>query len=421
MTVISESEAVMRLRDGKLKVHELEGTLGVSVSDAAAMRRKFLTSESGGVKLEHTGNFSINLEQTLGRNIESAIGCIQIPVGIAGPVVIHGEEVAGERLHVPLCTHEGALVASVNRGFRALNESGGAKVRIVRDGMTRAPAFVAKDLESAVAFSEFIEKNFKDVKKIFEKDAEYLHLKGIRCWILGRTVFVRFTADTADAMGMNMMTLATTRTCGWLEKKVHGVKCSVVSGNLCVDKKPSAMNLIEGRGKTVIAEARISRKVLSAVLKTTPERLLDAYFRKVCLGSSLSASIGLNSHSANIVAAIFLATGQDAAQIVESSIAITTVEPDGDGVYVSVTLPSLEVGTVGGGTHLPTQKEMLELLKCLPDSGKSRKPGASAKRLAEIIAAAVLAGEISLLASLAEGTLASSHEKLGRGEFKGKL
>jgi len=421
VTSIKESEVVRSIRSGKLRHHELESKLGFRVSDAAALRRKFLEEETK-TKLEHVGRFSINLEPTLARNIESAIGCVQIPVGIAGPVKIHGKEVMkDERVYIPLCTLEGALVASVNRGCRAINESGGANARIVRNGMTRAPAFVARNLETAADFAEFVEKNFSDIKKIFEKDAEYLHLTGVRSWIVGRTVFVRFTADTADAMGMNMMTLATTRTCKWLEAKASGIKCSVVSGNLCVDKKPSAMNLIEGRGKTVIAEVRLSRKVISSVLKTTPESILDSYFRKVCLGSSLSVSLGLNSHSANVVAALFLATGQDAAQVVESSMAITTVEPDGDDVYFSVTLPSLEVGVVGGGTSLPTQKEMLGILKCVPDSSIKTKPGASAKRLAEIIATAVLAGEISLLASLSEGTLASSHEKLGRGEFKGKL
>ena len=416
---VAVADAEKLLRSGRLKHYEIEKRLGLSVSDAARVRREYLGSRTG-AKLSHVGSFSIDLEPTLGRNVESAIGCAQIPVGIAGPVLIRGKQVKNENVFIPLCTHEGALVASVNRGCHAINLSGGARVQVVGNAMTRAPAFVAKDLESATKFVDFVRKNKQKLRAVFEKGAKYLKFSNARCWIVGRTVFVRFAANTSDAMGMNMMTLAVTRTSEWLERQIKNVRLSAISGNLCVDKKPSAMNLIEGRGKTVIAEASIPKTVLKKVLKTTPKKLLDVYFRKVNLGSALSASLGFNAHAANTIAAMFLATGQDAAQIVESSMAMTTIEPEvdgGGGVYVSVTIPSLEVGAVGGGTALPTQRELLHLLGCVP----GKKPGQASERLAEIIATAVLAGELSLLAALAEGTLSASHEKLGRGAWKGKL
>jgi len=216
-------------------------------------------------------------------------------------------------------------------------------------------------------------------------------------------------------MGMNMVTIASERMARYIIEHNSDLSLVALSGNLCTDKKPGSINWLLGRGKSVIAEAFIERKILENRLKVTPREIVDVNNRKNILASAFAHAYGLNAQIANIVAAIFLATGQDAGQLTESSMGITYAEETGEGLYLSVYLPSLEVGTVGGGTHLPTQREALRLIGC---EGGGEKPGNNAKKLAEVIASTCLAGELSLLSALAKNELAKAHEKLGRAKTK---
>jgi hydroxymethylglutaryl-CoA reductase (NADPH) len=237
-------------------------------------------------------------------------------------------------------------------------------------------------------------------------------LRGVKPYIVGNNLYLRFEFETGDAMGMNMVTIASEEIMKVIEEHFPDVKYLALSGNLCVDKKPNAMNFINGRGKTVIAEAIIPREIVEKKLKTTPELIAEVNYRKNLVGSAQAGSYGFNAHFANIVGAIFLATGQDEAQITEGSHGITLAEvtPEGD-LYISVTMPSLEIGTVGGGTRVATQREALSIMGV---AGGGDPPGANAKKFAEIIAGAVLAGELSLLAAIAAKHLAKAHKELGR-------
>jgi len=403
------SEVLDKLLKREIKLYEVESLVG-DVNKAAEIRRLFL-EETLGVELKNIGYYSMDLNVTAKRNIESPIGVGQIPMGIAGPLKVKGDYADGE-YYVPLCTTEGALVASVNRGCSAITESGGARAKIIRDYMARAPLFITPSVEHAYKLVQWVREHRKEIEEVFNSVDPYVKLMDVQPWIVGRNVWLRFTANTFDAMGMNGVTLACDRTGRFIEESVKFARMVSLSGNLCTDKKPSAINWLLGRGKTVVAEAVIKREVVMEKLKTTPEDAADVCIRKNLLGSGLAHAYGLNAHVANIVAAIFIATGQDCAQVVESSMAITTAEVTSEGdLYVSVTLPSLEVGTVGGGTGLPTQREALAIMGC---AGPGNPPGSNAKKFAEIVAAACLAGEVSLLSALAAGHLAQAHARLGR-------
>jgi len=380
---------------------DLRGYL--SVSD----RRKGV-EDNIGVSLKNIGNYSINEEIASSRNCENMIGVTQIPIGIAGPLKIKSEFFK-EEFFLPLATTEGVLVASVSRGCKAITLSGGANVLSKKIGITRAPVFVVENILEGKKFADWVHANFDQLKKIAEDTSSHLKLLEIKAISMGRNVYLRFRFDSHDAMGMNMATIAVTKSAEFIEKKVH-VKCVAVSGNMCVDKKPNFLNFIEGRGYMVSAEALIPKKLVKTVLKAEINEIIEVYQRKIVYGSALSGSIGSNAHFANILAAIFAATGQDLAHVAECSIGTTTIETVKDSLYASVYLPDLAVGTVGGGTGLETQKEALSIMGVAGgDNGKN------ARKFAEIIGGAVLAGEISLLASLAEGSLASVHKRLGRG------
>lgn len=407
-------EAVKKIVKGEIKFYKIEEILNNDVN-LAAKSRVLALEKIYRIKLDYIPNYTIDLNLTYGRNIENAIGCVQVPLGIAGPLLVNGEYAKGT-FYVPLATTEGALVASVNRGCSAITASGGAKVKIFRDSMARAPLFETPSIDHAMRMVRWVKENYEDIKKIFEAGSRFTKLLDIETWIVGRYVWLRFKSKTGDAMGMNMVTLASDRASKYIIEHLKFPKLISLSGNLCVDKKPSAVNWLLGRGKTVVAEAKIKKEIVRDKLKTTPELIVKVNIEKNLLGSGLAHAYGLNAHVANIVAAIFLATGQDLAQIVESSMAITIADITEEGdLYISVTLPSLEVGTVGGGTHLPTQREALRILGC---EGSGDPPGTNSRKLAEIIAATSLAGELSLLSALAAGHLARAHEKLGRGRRK---
>src|SRR3989339_164087 len=332
---------------------------------------------------------------------ENKIGATSLPLGIAGPLKISSFAEASEdrqNYFIPLATTEGALVASVSRGCKAINLSGGTTSIVENVGVTRGPVYETSGLQESFTFKKWLENNFELIKIEAEKTSSHLELLKFETSIVGNNVFVRYYFDTGEAMGMNMVTIATRAINQFIETKTK-VKCLSVSGNFCVDKKPAWSNFLNGRGKKVWAEVTLKKEIVSDVLKTTSEKFYNVWLSKCMIGSVMNGSLGFNSHFANIVAAFFAATGQDLAHTVEGSMGITTskVLKNGD-LYVSVYLPAVMIGTVGGGTTLKTKQEALSII------------GAKTSiELVEVLGSAVLAGEISLLASLSDGTLAETH------------
>lgn len=374
-------------------------------------RRKYLETVTN-TKINHISNFSFPEEQVQNHNIENLIGVAQTPLGIAGPLKINGSYANGD-FYLPLATTEGALVASISRGCKAISLSGGTEVIVENAGVTRAPVFKTKGINESKKFIAFVEKNFLMIKKIAETTSSHLKLLHLNPYMAGNNVWLRFSFATGDAMGMNMATIATEKIVKEFIEAQTKVKCISLSGNLCVDKKPSWLNFLEGRGKKVWVEAIIKKDIVAEILKTTSDKIDEVVRRKILYGGIISGSLGFNAHAANILAAIFLATGQDLSHVVEGSMAVTTTEITAGDLQISCYLPDLMIGTVGGGTGLPTQKESLSILG-IPDP--KLKTGEQVLKLAEIIASAVLAGELSLLAALANGDLAIAHEKLGRSK-----
>ncbi|VVB61240.1 3-hydroxy-3-methylglutaryl-coenzyme A reductase [uncultured archaeon] len=408
----SNEDVLKQLLAGKLKMHELDEK--VPPQESVELRRKFV-EEKTKTELRSMSSFSFDISAVSSRNTENIIGAVHVPVGIAGPIKISGEFAKGE-FYIPLATTEGALVASINRGCRAISESGGTTAVILSNKMARAPVFKSSGIKHSREISGWVKSHFDELKKVAASTTKFGELTGEKTWIVGKNVYVRFEFDTKDAMGMNMVTIASEEMAKLIEKETKA-KCISVSGNMCIDKKPSALNLIEGRGKTVLAEAVIKRDTVQNVLKTTPEDIVELNYRKNLVGSALAGSLGFNAHFANIIAAAFIATGQDPAHIADGSVGITTAELDGKNLYISVYIPSLNVGTVGGGTGLATQKEALSIMGC---AGATSRPGENSKKFAEIIASAVLAGELSVLAAQASGQMTRAHIALGRGKKDGK-
>ncbi|MFP3216177.1 MAG: hydroxymethylglutaryl-CoA reductase (NADPH), partial [Vulcanisaeta sp.] len=356
---VSINDLITRIERGELKLHELDKILGDS-NKATEVRRAYIEKVTG-VKLENVGKSVIDFNTVVGRNIENTIGAVQVPVGIAGPLRVIGDYANGY-YYIPLATTEGALVASINRGAKIVTESGGARSKVLNDGMTRAPVFVVPSVVDAVEFVNWVNEHFNDIKSVAESTSRHARLVSIQPFIVGNNVWLRFKFTTGDAMGMNMVTIAVDRAAKYIMNNFPKARLVALSGNMCVDKKANAVNFLLGRGKTVVSEVVIPREVLSK-WGVTAKDVAEVNYRKNLLGSALAHSYGFNAHFANIIAAIFIATGQDVAQVVESSMGITWMEPlDNGDLYVSVTLPSLEVGTVGGGTGLPTQRELLQML-----------------------------------------------------------
>jgi hydroxymethylglutaryl-CoA reductase (NADPH) len=289
-------------------------------------------------------------------------------------------------------------------------------VRVDDVGITRAPVFRTSGIVQTRELVRWVEEHEGEIRRRAEAESKFLRLLEIRPQAMGTTVFLRFRFSSGDAMGMNMATIACDRVIQELIEPETGVECVSLSGNYCVDKKPAWVNFQEGRGKRVFAEVALDRNVLEKTLKTTARALVEVQYRKNLMGSIAAGSMGFNAHYANILAALFIATGQDPAQVAESAVGVTAIEPRGpEGVVASVYLPDLPLAAVGGGTGLETQREALALLGVEPDG---ERPGAAVWRLAEIVGAAVLAGELSLLAALSSRDLARAHEQLGRSGAK---
>ena len=403
--MVNEREIIDKLKTGEIKLREIEKYTD-NIDQAVAIRRKFVEEVSNS-KIEHLSNYSIDMESASKKNIEQPIGAVQIPVGIAGPLKINGDYAQG-KFYVPLATSEGALIASINRGCSSITGAGGATTRIIDDKMTRAPVIKAKSLTHAIEIKTWIENNFKELKKAAEVTTRHGKLIKIDpVIVVGRYVYPRFVFTTGDSMGMNMVTIATEAALSLLSHKT-GAHVIASSGNVCVDKKPSALNLVEGRGKSIVAEVVIPKEIVVKKLKSTPEAVVEVNTSKNLVGSAISGSMGFNSQYANMIGAIFLATGQDEAHIVEGSLGITTASEDENGdLYFSVTLPDVPLATIGGGTSLDTARECLEIMGVYGNE--------KVHKFAEIVAGTVLAGELSVLAALAAGHLARAHKELGRG------
>lgn len=395
-----------KLKTGEVGFHKIDKKPD---TDAAIELRRAAVSELTGLEFSHIKHYSFDIEKVTDRNIENMIGAVQVPLGVAGPLRINGDFANGE-FYIPLATTEGALVASAHRGCSVITACGGANVRIFDDKMTRAPVFMAKDVIGAKKLVEWVKENFERLKEKAEATTRFGKLLSIEPFVAGRSVFLRFAYDTKDAMGMNMVTIATDAAADLILSE-NDAELVALSGNMCTDKKPAAINAITGKGKTVSADVVLNREIIREKLKTTPEKMAEVNYRKNLVGSARAGSLGFNAHAANIAAAMFIACGQDAAHVVEASNAMTLMELTDDGLYCSVTLPSLAVGTVGGGTGIGAQHECLSMLGA---AGAGDPPGANSKKLAEIVAAAVLAGEISLIGALAARHLAKAHAELGR-------
>jgi hydroxymethylglutaryl-CoA reductase (NADPH) len=366
-------------------------------------RQKFVEKFTG-VKLNHLTNYSFDPHITNG-NIENFTGIAQVPIGFAGPIQINGEYAKGKFL-IPLATSEGTLVASYNRGIKLLNLCGGVKTTVVGDAMQRAPVFVFEDARQSREFVRWVNANFEKIKEEAESTSRVAKLEYIDPYLAHKFVFLRFNFTTGDAAGQNMVGRATFAACSWILDKYPGVQHFYLESNLATDKKASQINIMRTRGKRVTAEAIIKRDVLIQQMRVEPENL--AYHLGVSnIGAILSGANNNGAHSANAITAIFIATGQDVANVSESSAGVLYSEltPEKD-FYVSITIPSLIVATYGGGTGLATQRECLELMGCF---GKGK-----VNKFAEIVAGVVLAGELSLGAAISSLDWVSSHEKYGR-------
>ncbi len=372
--------------------------------EAAAERRAFIEAKTG-ARLEHVCGHSIDPAVTRG-NVENFLGCAQVPIGLAGPLRVCGEHVE-EDVYVPLATAEGTLVASYNRGMRILTEAGGVKTTIHERYMQRAPVFHFHDARGARDFALWLDGAMDKIAAAAEATSSVARLSHIERYAVGPMLHVRFNYETGDAAGQNMAGKATEAACKWIAQAYPGGARYTLSGAMDTDKKHSQLNVLHSRGARVIAEARIPSSLLRERVGADAEGLFRARLNSFA-GSVMAGSANNGMHAANALAALFIATGQDAANVAESHAAMTYVrlEDGGETYYWSITLPALIAATFGGGTHLPTQAECLDILGC---RGKGK-----VGRFIEICAATVLAGEVSLAGAVVAGDWVDSHEKLGR-------
>jgi hydroxymethylglutaryl-CoA reductase (NADPH) len=370
-------------------------------------RQQFIRDTTG-ARLDHIGRYSFDPQVTRG-NIEHFTGAAQVPLGFAGPLLVHGQHAQGE-YYVPLATSEGTLVASYNRGMKVLHRSGGVKCAVVADNMQRAPVFIFQDAASAARFAGWVSENKAAIKAAADATDPFVQMDYIDPYLSNAFAFLRFNFKTGDAAGMNMVGKATFSACNWILQHcdVVDVRQFYLESNFATDKKASMVNIMHTRGKRVTAEAVIKHDVLLEVMDAETESLYQHY-KVSTIGAMLSGAINNGCHSPNAITAMFIATGQDVANVSESSAALLFADltPEKD-LYMSITLPSLIVATCGGGTGLPTQRECLESMGCY-GAGKVGK-------LAEIVAGTVLAGEISLAAAISSLDWVSSHDQLGRND-----
>ncbi|KAK6612285.1 hydroxymethylglutaryl-coenzyme A reductase [Botrytis cinerea] len=409
---LNDAELIELSMQGKIPGYSLEKTLK-DTTRAVKIRRAIISRTPATSETTHLLETSLlpykhyNYDRVLGACCENVIGYLPLPLGVAGPIVIDGQS-----FFLPMATTEGVLVASTSRGCKAINSGGGAVTVLTGDGMTRGPCIAFETLERAGAAKVWLdsEAGQQTMTEAFNSTSRFARLQSIKTALAGTYLYPRFKTTTGDAMGMNMISKGVEHAL-----KVMSTECGFddmdiisVSGNFCTDKKAAAVNWIDGRGKSVVAEAIIPGDVVRKVLKTDVDTLVELSIAKNLVGSAMAGAMGgFNAHAANIVAAIFLATGQDPAQVVESSSCITLMKNLRGNLQISVSMPSIEVGTLGGGTILEPQSAMLDLLGVR--GSHPTNPGDNARKLARVIAAAVLAGELSLCSALAAGHLVQSH------------
>ncbi|MEZ9231633.1 hydroxymethylglutaryl-CoA reductase [Vibrio amylolyticus] len=340
------------------------------------------------------------------KNIEHFIGTVKVPVGIAGPLRINGLFAKDDFL-IPLATTEAALVASYNRGAQLITAAGGASAMLLNEGVTRTPGFAFYGLKEAGEFVGWIVTQYDTFKEIAESTTSHGKLTDINVNIEGNHVYLVFEFLTGDASGQNMVTIATNAVFEYIMSTTPvDPEYAFLDGNLSGDKKPNAHSLRSVRGKKVTAEVHLSRELIAKFLHTTPEKMMQ-FGQMTTVGGALSGTIGINAHYANALAALYIACGQDAACVGESAVGMTRMELDKHGgLYASVTLPNIMVGTVGGGTGLPSQKACLDILG-LHGAGKSQA-------LAEVAAVLCLAGELSIVGAFCAGHFSRAHHKLAR-------
>jgi hydroxymethylglutaryl-CoA reductase (NADPH) len=372
--------------------------------EAADQRRAFV-EEHTDARLEHVSSYSFDPEAVAG-NVENFVGVAQVPLGVAGPLLVRGEHADGE-FYVPMATAEGTLVASYNRGMKLVREAGGVTTTIMDDAMQRAPAFLFTSAREARDFGQWLTEHFDEIKEACEQTTRSGRLRDIEQYSASRILFTRFNYTTGDAAGQNLTGKATAAGCACIVANYPGeIERFLLESNFATDKKSSQVNMLRTRGKRVVAEATIPGPLFEEVMRSSSERLFQA--RQVSnLGGFMSGVNNNGAHSANGITALFIATGQDVANVAESSAAFVFAElrPNGD-YYYSVTIPSLIVATYGGGTGLSTQRECLEMLECY---GKGK-----VYKLAEIVAATVLCGELSLGSAIVAEEWVEAHDLLGR-------
>ena len=379
-------------------------------SDEVVKARQGFIEQQTGAKLNHTKQYSFDPHDMSG-NIENFFGVAQIPVGIAGPLLVNGEYAQGE-FFVPMATVEGTMLASYNRGMKVIRESGGVLTTVTDVVMQRAPCFVFKTGREARDFTRWLDENFLHIKAKAETTTSVGKLNEIERYHAHNMVYTRFDYSTGDAAGQNMTSRATFVACEWIREQNPHMSHYLLSGSFDTEKRTSSVNLLKGRGRRVTAEITIPREVMMQHLRVTPEAM--HYGQGIStLAALLTNSSNNAAHPANGLAALYLATGQDIANIGESNQCTTynKVTRNGD-YYYSITLPALIVATYGGGTSLPTQRECLEIMGCW---GKDK-----AMKFAEIAAALVVAGELSLAAATRtdketrKNDWVDAHERLGR-------
>jgi len=373
--------------------------------DIIRARQGFIREKTG-ADLKHISSYSFDPVVTRG-NIEHFTGVAQVPLGFAGPLLVRGEHARGE-FYVPLACSEGTLVASYNRGMKVLHRSGGVTCAVVGDNMQRAPVFLFDNAASARDFTAWVAAHTEEIRAAADATDPFVRLDTIDPYLASKFAYLRFNFNSGDAAGMNMVGKATFAACNWILEHCKAVEIRhfFLESNFATDKKASMVNMMRTRGKRVVAEAVVRRDALLEIMDAETESLY-LHSKIAGLGTMMSGANNNGCHAANAVTAMFLATGQDVANVAESSQGLLYTELTSEkDLYISITLPALIVATCGGGTGLPTQREALESMGCYG-------PGKVLK-LAEIVAGTVLAGEISLAAAISSLDWVSSHDQYGR-------
>jgi hydroxymethylglutaryl-CoA reductase (NADPH) len=380
---------------------------GARLSPEAIERRWQLLSASPESRSNLLDPLTVEQMPAYQHNIENFIGTVKVPVGLAGPLRVNGLFAQGD-YYVPLATTEAALVASYSRGAQLLSESGGCTAVLLNEGVSRAPAFAFRTLQECGVFVVWATGHMEDFRLQAEATTRHGKLNDVRITIEGNHVYLNFEFTTGDASGQNMVTLATEAISAYIREHCPvQPQYSFIEANLSGDKKASAQSFLLVRGKKVCAEATISAELLRKRLSTTPEQMVN-YWRMSAMGGVLSGTLGVHGHYANGLAALYLACGQDVACVAESAVGVTRFEIAAGGeLYASVTLPNIMVGTVGGGTGLPSQRAGLDILGLAgPDK---------ARAFAEVCAGLCLAGELSIIGAICSGNFSRAHRLLARG------